>query len=79
MKWCIEKEVDGVITDDPKLFLEVCEEVGEGKMEGKGMGIGFMEYLSVIGIYILVLILGPIFRYRLSREENGKRRGKIAL
>lgn len=25
MEWSIRKEVDGVITDDPKLFLEVCE------------------------------------------------------
>ncbi|KAH8893413.1 glycerophosphoryl diester phosphodiesterase [Thozetella sp. PMI_491] len=25
MEWSIRKEVDGVITDDPKLYLEVCE------------------------------------------------------
>lgn len=25
MEWSIRKEVDGVITDDPKLFLDVCE------------------------------------------------------
>ncbi|KAM7216287.1 glycerophosphoryl diester phosphodiesterase [Rhypophila decipiens] len=25
MEWSIRKKVDGVITDDPKLFLEVCE------------------------------------------------------
>ncbi|KAG9249003.1 PLC-like phosphodiesterase, partial [Calycina marina] len=24
MKWCISKKVDGVITDDPKKYLEVC-------------------------------------------------------
>lgn len=80
MKWCIEKEVDGVITDDPKLFLEVCGEVGEGETKGKGMEIGLMDYLSVIGIYILVLVLGTIFRYRfLSGGEKVKRKGKIAL
>jgi phosphatidylglycerol phospholipase C len=28
MKWCILKEVDGVITDDPKTYLEVCETYG---------------------------------------------------
>jgi glycerophosphoryl diester phosphodiesterase len=26
MKWSIQKEVDGVITDDPKLFNQVCRE-----------------------------------------------------
>jgi phosphatidylglycerol phospholipase C len=32
MEWSIRKGVDGVITDDPKLFREVCErwERGEG-------------------------------------------------
>jgi len=25
MEWSIRKKVDGVITDDPKLFLEVCD------------------------------------------------------
>jgi phosphatidylglycerol phospholipase C len=25
MKWSIRKEVDGVITDDPKKYLEVCD------------------------------------------------------
>lgn len=25
MKWCIRQQVDGVITDDPKRFLEVCK------------------------------------------------------
>jgi hypothetical protein len=28
MKWSIRKEVDGVITDDPKKYLEVCETYG---------------------------------------------------
>jgi phosphatidylglycerol phospholipase C len=26
MRWCIENELDGVIGDDPKKFLEVCAE-----------------------------------------------------
>ncbi|KAI1380808.1 PLC-like phosphodiesterase [Hypoxylon crocopeplum] len=32
MEWCIRKELDGVITDDPKLFLEVC---GRASKEAK--------------------------------------------
>lgn len=25
MRWCIQKELDGVITDDPKLFNQICD------------------------------------------------------
>lgn len=30
MEWSIRKGVDGVITDDPKLFLEVCDRLKGG-------------------------------------------------
>ncbi|KAL9042147.1 MAG: hypothetical protein Q9214_003871, partial [Letrouitia sp. 1 TL-2023] len=33
MRWSIAKEADGVITDDPKRFLEVCDEWEHGKRE----------------------------------------------
>ncbi|RDW62681.1 hypothetical protein BP5796_10983 [Coleophoma crateriformis] len=32
MKWSIKHEVDGVITDDPKKYLEVCDEYNGGKL-----------------------------------------------
>ncbi len=35
MEWSIRKGVDGVITDDPKLFLEVCQR-WEEKSEVEG-------------------------------------------
>ncbi|KAI0833189.1 PLC-like phosphodiesterase [Hypoxylon sp. FL0890] len=35
MEWSIRKELDGVITDDPKLFLEVCNRAAEKKAEGQ--------------------------------------------
>jgi hypothetical protein len=31
MEWCIRKGVDGVITDDPRLFREVCERWERGQ------------------------------------------------
>lgn len=33
MKWCIARGLDGVITDDPKRFLEVCDEWEQGRRE----------------------------------------------
>ncbi|KAI1211734.1 PLC-like phosphodiesterase [Annulohypoxylon truncatum] len=35
MEWSIEKELDGVITDDPKLFLEVCNRAVGKEAEGQ--------------------------------------------
>ncbi|XDG04245.1 hypothetical protein ABKA04_003860 [Annulohypoxylon sp. FPYF3050] len=35
MEWSIRKELDGVITDDPKLFLEVCNRVAGKEAEGR--------------------------------------------
>ena len=31
MRWSIKKQADGVITDDPKRFLEVCDDWEHGK------------------------------------------------
>ena len=39
MEWSIRKQVDGVITDDPKRFLEVCDRLGNGS-SGGGEGEG---------------------------------------
>ncbi|KAI0376013.1 PLC-like phosphodiesterase [Hypomontagnella monticulosa] len=34
MEWAIKRELDGVVTDDPKLFLEVCRRAAEEGKEG---------------------------------------------
>lgn len=33
MRWAVRNRLDGVITDDPKLFLEVCRRVDQGDQE----------------------------------------------
>ncbi|KAI1418730.1 PLC-like phosphodiesterase [Hypoxylon sp. FL1857] len=35
MEWSIRKELNGVVTDDPKLFLEVCRRATEKEAEGQ--------------------------------------------
>ncbi|KAI0885581.1 PLC-like phosphodiesterase [Annulohypoxylon maeteangense] len=35
MEWSIQKELDGVITDDPKLFLEVCNRAAGKEADGR--------------------------------------------
>lgn len=43
MKWSIRKEVDGVITDDPKKYLEVCESYA-----GEPIHFSLLAWLKII-------------------------------
>ena len=42
MKWSIRKQVDGVITDDPKMFLDVCKKYRGEKPRLKWRELGMM-------------------------------------
>jgi len=59
MKWSIHKEVDGIITDDPKRYLEVCKEY-----EGESICLPLMMWGSVIWVNILAFIFSLFFRSR---------------
>lgn len=59
MKWSIGKEVDGVITDDPKTYLDVCK-----NYRGERIRLPLKFWGSVILINILARLLGLLFRYR---------------
>ena len=61
MKWSISREADGVITDDPKRFLEVCDEWESGKRE---IRIGWRLWLEVLWINVMVLVFGSIFWWK---------------
>lgn len=77
MKWSIRKEVDGVITDDPKLFLEICDEVREGK---GGDGVRIRDYLMVIVFNLAAVVFGALFRWRFPFGEVGKKeKRKVAI
>jgi phosphatidylglycerol phospholipase C len=44
MEWCIKKGLDGVITDDPKRYLEMCERWRKGeKLRAR---LGLVNYLG---------------------------------
>ena len=82
MKWSIEQGIDGVITDDPKRFLEVCEEWEQGKRDIK---ITFKEWLMVAWINLMVIVFGCIFWWKYGRatkaegEEVKSRKSKKSL
>ncbi len=80
MRWCISKGLDGVITDDPKKFLEVCDDWERGKRD---IHISLTQWMMVLWINLMVLAFGGIFWWRhggmgKQKKRNG-RKGKEAM
>lgn len=71
MRWSVSKGLDGVITDDPKKFLEVCDDWERGKRE---IVITWKQWLTVLWIQFMVLIFGSIFWWKYGGKEGRKRR-----
>ncbi|KAI9697815.1 MAG: hypothetical protein M1836_004491 [Candelina mexicana] len=61
MRWCIEKEIDGAITDDPKTFLEVCRDWEVGR---RGTGIKVRQWLLVYWVNFIVVFFSFMFMWR---------------
>lgn len=61
MRWCIKHELDGVITDDPKRYLEVCDDWEQGKRQ---INIGRKEFLLILWLHMMVIIFGVVFRWK---------------
>jgi hypothetical protein len=61
MKWCIRKGFDGVITDDPKKYLEVCKEWEEHHEEEV---LTWRDWYEVIRIHVLASVFLMVFRYK---------------
>ena len=59
MKWSIQKEVDGVITDDPKKYLKVCNEY-----DGEKVSLPWTAWGGIIWINMLVAFFSLLFRCR---------------
>jgi hypothetical protein len=59
MKWSIRKGVDGVITDDPKKYLEVCKEY-----QGEKIHLPWRLWGTVIWMNMIASIFSLLFRYR---------------
>jgi len=69
MKWAIMKEVDGVITDDPKKYLEVSE-----AYSGERFRLSMKQLGTAIWINILATFFGFIFRFRYLSKDAGRGR-----
>lgn len=71
MKWSISKGLDGVITDDPKKFLEVCDDWERGKRE---IVIVWKQWVSILWVQLMVIVFGSIFWWKYGGREGKKRR-----
>ena len=62
MKWSIQKELDGVITDDPKLFNEICD---TWKFEAeKTTKVTLAQWLYTFWLYMMIVVFILPFRRR---------------
>lgn len=63
MKWSIHKQIDGVITDDPKKYLEVC-----AAYDGKKVRLPLQAWVTVLCFNIL----GAVFSVLFQRKYGSK-------
>ena len=61
MKWSIQRDVDGVITDDPKLFNEVCDEWSEDEPVADA---SWGQWLYTFWLYVLIGTFWFVFNYK---------------
>jgi len=61
MRWSIRKQLDGVLTDDPAKFLEVCREYDEAPEPASSI---MWEYLNMAGIGAVAAFFAFFFRWR---------------
>lgn len=65
MRWDIRQGIDGVITDDPKKFIEVRRNWHEGSRDG----FGLIMWLDVLRVNFFALIFGFLFQLRFGFKE----------
>ncbi|KAF1835163.1 tubulin-domain-containing protein [Decorospora gaudefroyi] len=68
MQWDIRHGLDGVITDDPKLFLEVRKSWHEGKKDG----ISVMGWLDVLRVNFFCLIYTVLFQLKFGFQGKSE-------
>ncbi|WPH02340.1 Hypothetical protein R9X50_00520300 [Acrodontium crateriforme] len=56
MQWCIRRNLDGVITDDPELYLSVCENHDDNEPE-KLFPLNLRDYFDVIRVWAFVVVI----------------------
>ncbi|KAI9678049.1 MAG: hypothetical protein M1817_005993 [Caeruleum heppii] len=69
MRWSIRKQVDVVITDDPKRFLEICKSYEE---DAEPEELPWTMIMNLLRIHFFVLVFGFLFRWRHGLKIDGR-------
>lgn len=64
MEWCIRRKLDGVITDDPRMYLEVCEKFDEEGREEGVLPIRLKGFFDVLRIWLWITVAFWLYRRR---------------
>lgn len=79
MQWSIKKGVDGVITDDPKKFRELCDRYSQRNEKGGSLvelnKVGLMKKVKLYAIAFFIQLLSMVFLVLWWRRLNT--RGKM--
>lgn len=61
MEWCIRRGLDGVITDDPRLYLEVRDKFDERSKEPL-LPFSIKGMVDVFRVYVWIRVMGYLYR-----------------
>lgn len=67
MRWSIKKEVDGVITDEPKKFLDVCRDWNPDDKEAT-TNPSLSMLMWTFWLYLLILTFGVVFKIKFPEK-----------
>ncbi|KAH7092204.1 PLC-like phosphodiesterase [Paraphoma chrysanthemicola] len=71
MRWDIKQKLDGVITDDPKRYLDVRESYYEGSTK---IGLGVKDYLDIVRVNFFAVIYTVLFWIMFGRGAGRTKR-----
>lgn len=66
MRWDIRHGLDGVVTDDPKLFVQVRDSWHEGVKDG----VSVMAWLDVLRVNFFCLIYTFLFQLKFGFQDK---------
>lgn len=62
MRWCVRNDLDGVITDDPAKFKQICDRWEDNDEIHESVGV--LQLLQLYWLALVVMMVGPLFRRR---------------
>jgi phosphatidylglycerol phospholipase C len=81
MKWSIQKEMDGVITDDPKTFKRVCDEWDDKEPKAR---MTLRQWMYTLWMWIMIAVFITPFRRKFPETveqfiQKNDLRGKASV